>query len=122
MQTTPRSYAPPSSWRTTAFAIIIVLGLIALAIGGAFFVISLGPEILIDAAFSALLAGGLVKSTKAVSDPDWIGSVIKATWIPFGIVLAVMWIFAGIAAVLTPQAHTFGAVWQIVWPLLLKSI
>ena len=105
-----------------AFALMIVVGLIALAIGGAVFVISMGPEILIDTAFSALLAGGLIKSTKADSDPDWIGSVLRATWIPFGIVLVMMWIFAGIAAVLTPQAHTFGEVWRLVWPLLLESL
>ncbi len=105
-----------------AFALMIVVGLIALAIGGAVFVITMGPEILIDAAFSALLAGGLIKSTKTTSDPDWIGSVMKATWLPFGIVLVVMWIFAGTAAVLTPQAHTFSEVWRLVWPLLLESI
>jgi hypothetical protein len=105
-----------------AFAIMIVVGLIALAIGGAFFVISMGPEILIDAAFNAMLAGGLVKAGEKVSDPDWVGSVIKATWIPLIIVLVMAWVFAGMAAVLTPKAHTFGEVWQVVWPLLLQSL
>jgi hypothetical protein len=105
-----------------AFAIMIVIGIIALVIGGAFFIISMGPEILIEAAFNALLAGGLIKSGAKVSDPDWIGSVIKGTWLPFAIVLAAAWIFVGVAAVLTPQAHTFGEVWRIVWPLLWSSI
>jgi hypothetical protein len=101
---------------------MIVVGLIALAIGGAFFVISMGPEILVDAAFNAMLAGGLIKAGEKVSDPDWIGSVIKATWVPFGIVLMTAWVFTGMAAVLTPKAHTFGEVMRIVWPLLLESI
>lgn len=105
-----------------AFAVMIVVGLIALAIGGAFFVISMGPEVLIDAAFSAMLSGGLIRSGARVSDPDWIGSVIKGTWKPFAIVLVMIWIFTGTAAVLTPKAHTFGEVMQIVWPLLLEAL
>jgi hypothetical protein len=105
-----------------AFGIMIVVGLITLVIGGAFFVISMGPEILIDAAFNAMLAGGLIKVGKKVSDPDWFGSVIKATWIPFLVVLVMVWIFTATAAVLTPTAHTFGDVMRVVWPLLLESI
>ncbi len=101
-----------------AFGIMIVIGLFVLAIGGAFFIISMGPEILIEAAFNALLAGGLIKSGAKVSDPDWIGSVIKATWIPFAIVLVMAWIFAGMADALLPQAQTFDDVWRAVWPLL----
>ena len=37
-------------------------------------------------------------------------------------VLVSLWIFAGIAAVLTPQANTFSAVWRIVWPQLMGAI
>jgi hypothetical protein len=105
-----------------AFAIMIVVGLIALMIGGAFVVISMGPEILIDTAFNAMLAGGLIKAGGKVSDPGWFGSVIKATWIPFTIVLVMAWIFAVTAAVLTPQAHIFGEVWRAVWPLLVSRM
>ena len=53
-----------------------------------------------------------------MSDPDWFGSVIKATWIPLAMVLVIAWIFTFAAALLTPKAHTFGAV----WPLLLESL
>lgn len=105
-----------------AFAIMIVVGVFALAIGSAFFVISMGPEILIDAAFNAMLAGGLLRAGRQVTDPDWFGSVLKATWIPLAIVLVSAWLFAGAAAVLLPKAHTFGEVWRIVWPLLLGSL
>lgn len=105
-----------------AFAVMVVAGLLVAAIGAAFFVISLGPEILIDAAFSALLTGGLIRAGRRMDQPGWIGSVFKATWLPFVIVLVSLWIFAGAAAVLTPQANTFAGVWQIVWPKLLEAI
>ena len=105
-----------------AFAVMIVAGLLLAAIGAAFFVVSLGPEILIDAAFSTLLTGGLVKAGRRMGQPGWIGSVFKATWLPFMAVLVSLWIFAGIAAVLTPQANTFSAVWRIVWPQLMGAI
>jgi len=105
-----------------AFAIMIVAGLIALAIGGAFFVISMGPEVLIDAAFNALLSGGLIKAGQRTTDPDWMGSVFKGTWIPLAVVLVMSWVFTATAAVLVPQAHTFGQVWLLVWPLLLGAL
>ena len=105
-----------------ALAIMIVVALFALAVGSAFFVISMGPEILIDAAFNAMLAGGLLRAGKQVTDPDWFGSVLKATWIPLAIVLLSAWVFAGAAAMLLPKAHTFGEVWHIVWPQLLGSL
>lgn len=105
-----------------AFAIMIVVALIGLAIGGAVFLVTLGPEILIDAAFSAMLSGGLIKAGRKASDPDWLGSVFKGTWKPLAVVLALAWGFVALAAILTPQAHTFGAVWQIVWPQLLGAL
>jgi len=104
-----------------AFALMVVIGLIALAIGGAVFIISAGPEILIDAAFNVMLAGGLVKATNRVNKPDWVGSVVKATWIPFAIVLTTALVFAITAAVLLPQAKTFSQVMNVLWPLLLSQ-
>ena len=105
-----------------AFGIMIVVALIGVAIGGAVFVISMGPEILIDAAFSAMLSGGLIKSGQKMADPDWLGSVMKVTWIPLAVVLVLAWVFAGVAASLTPNAHTFGEVWRIVWPQLMSTL
>lgn len=105
-----------------AFAVMIVIGIVALAIGGAVFVISAGPEILIDAAFEALLAGGLIKAARRMHDPDWFGSVIRATWIPFVVVLVLAVAFALTAAALVPQAKTFGEVMSAVMPLLLGKL
>jgi hypothetical protein len=105
-----------------ALAVMIVAGLLLAAVGAAFFVISMGPEILIDAAFNALLTGGMIKAGQRMNQPGWIGSVFKATWLPLAIVLVSLWIFAAAAAVLTPQAHSFPEVWRIVWPSLLGAI
>jgi hypothetical protein len=35
---------------------------------------------------------------------------------PFGAVMLAMWIFAGVAGALAPQAQTFNEVWRVVWP------
>ena len=104
-----------------AFAVMVVIGLIALAIGGAVFIISAGPEILIDAAFNAMLVGGLLKASNRVSEPDWMGSVLRATWKPFMVVLVMALAFAFTAAMLLPKAHTFGEVMKVLWPLLLDQ-
>ena len=97
---------------------MIVIGLIALAIGAAVFIVSAGPEILIDAAFSSMLAGGLIKASNRMSQPDWLGNVVIATLKPFLIVLVVAFVFAITAAILLPQARTFGEVMSVIWPLL----
>ena len=49
-------------------------------------------------------------------------SVFKGTCKPLAVVLALAWGFIALAATLTPQAHTFGAVWQMVWPQLLGAL
>ncbi len=103
-----------------ALAVMVVIGFIALAIGAAVFIISAGPEILVEAAFNAMLAGGLIKASHRMNQPDWLGSVIMATLKSFLIVLVMALAFAGIAATLLPQANTFGQVMSVLWPLLLS--
>jgi hypothetical protein len=52
------------------------------------------PFILSEAAFQVVLAASLVKSSRAMNEPDWIGSVFRTTWIPFGLSLLLAWIGA----------------------------
>jgi hypothetical protein len=70
----------------------IVLGLLAVllfsVLGAGVFLIWEAPAILAEAAFNAVLAASLVRSTKRINEPDWLGSVFKATWKPFAVVLA----------------------------------
>jgi hypothetical protein len=68
--------------------VLMALGLLLLAIlGGGAYLIYMAPEILAEAAFQVVLAAGLVKASKRMDEPGWMGSVFKSTWIPFVIVL-----------------------------------
>jgi hypothetical protein len=72
-------------------ALVVVLSLLAVllfsVLGGAAYLIWEGPAILSEAAFNALLAASLVKSSRRMNEPDWLGSVFKATWKPFSAIL-----------------------------------
>lgn len=73
------------------FVLVVVLGLLALllfsVLGGAAYLIWEAPAILSEAAFDALLAASLVKSSRRMNEPDWLGSVFNATWKPFSLIL-----------------------------------
>jgi hypothetical protein len=72
-------------------ALVIVLGLLAVllfsVLGAGVFLVWQAPAILAEAAFDAVLAASLVKSSKNMKEPDWIGSVFRTTWKPFAVVL-----------------------------------
>lgn len=71
--------------------LVIVLGLLALllfsVLGAGVFLVWQAPAILAEAAFDAVLAAGLVRSSKRMKEPDWMGSVFRTTWKPFAVVL-----------------------------------
>lgn len=70
--------------------IIIAVGAVVIAIfGGGIFIIYQAPSILSDVAFEGLLASGFLKSTRDISSGNWIGSIVKRTYIPFGIITLV---------------------------------
>jgi len=99
--------------------LLVVLGIVLLALlagigGGVVFLIVSAPHLLADAAFSALLAGGLVKSIRRIDEGDWEGSVLRSTWKPLAIV-ALVTVVAGIVAhVAAPGARTLGEVLMLV--------
>lgn len=72
--------------------LVIVLGILAVLLfsvmGAGFFLIYQAPAILAEAAFDAVLAASLVRSSRKMNQPDWMGSIFKATWKPFAVVLA----------------------------------
>jgi hypothetical protein len=89
---------------------LVILALVAVVTGAAVYLFMLAPILLVDAAFNALLAGGLVKSVRRMDEPDWEGSVLHATWKPFAVV-AVIAVVAGIAVgMVAPGARTLGEV------------
>ncbi|HXF39927.1 MAG TPA: hypothetical protein VN687_09460 [Blastocatellia bacterium] len=85
--------------------VLIVLALLLLSIFGAgAYLVYAAPEILSEAAFEALLAAGLIKASKKIDESGWMGSVLKATWIPFVIVLVMTGIFGFVAQTYYPHA------------------
>lgn len=91
----------------------IVLLLLALLLIASVFILSgyviwFAPDILSEAAFGALLAGSLAKTAKRHDSEGWVAGVVKKTWWPFAIVLALSLSFAIFAARNYPGAKTFG--------------
>lgn len=85
--------------------LLIVLGIIlAIICGAGIYLIYQAPLILSDAAFQAVLSASLLKRMKKMSEPDWIGGVLRATVVPFLIVLLCALAAAGVAHRAYPQA------------------
>ena len=90
----------------------IVVIILAVALAASVFICSgyviwFAPDILTEAAFGALLAGGLVRSARKHHAEGWVAGVVKRTWWAFGIVLVVSMVFSFYAAAHFPGAHTF---------------
>jgi hypothetical protein len=87
--------------------IVLVLIIIAVAtaiIGAGAYLIWAAPTILGDTAFNAVLASALIHKTKKVSHPEWVGSVLHATAIPFSIVFALTILMGWYAQHICPSA------------------
>lgn len=85
--------------------VLIALALLALAIFGAgAYLVYAAPEILSEAAFQALLAAGLIKASTKMTRQGWMGSVLRATCVPFLVVLLMTGIFGWVAHTHYPHA------------------
>ncbi|CAG0951331.1 hypothetical protein BURK2_00214 [Burkholderiales bacterium] len=94
-----------------AWPLVVAIVVLAIVVGGVFaYVLYAGPAVLVDAAFEATLAGGLLRAGRNTARGDWVGSVWRATWIPFALVQAAALGFVWAAAIYTPGAVTFGEV------------
>jgi len=93
--------------------LIILALLLAVVFGAAFYLVYAAPAVLGEAAFDFILATSLVKSMKRMANPDWMGSVLGATAIPFTIVLVTAFSAAGIAQHVVPGATKMSTVVQI---------
>lgn len=92
---------------------LVVLGLMVIALlaglaGSAIYIITMAPQMLGDAAFSALLAGGLIRSMRKMDEYDWKGSVLKSTWKPAAGIAAFAWVTGLVAGHVAPGARTLG--------------
>jgi hypothetical protein len=91
----------------------IVLLVIAFVLVASIFLLSgyviwFAPDILGEAAFGAVLAGGLAKPSQRHDSEGWVAGVVKKTWWPFAIVLGLALGIAIFAAVNYPGARTIG--------------
>jgi hypothetical protein len=94
-----------------SWLVIVLLALAAALLcsvfGAVLYVVYSAPSMLADVAFSAMLAGGLVKSSRRWRDACWKTELLRATWVPFTIVLVLAVLTAGLAMHLFPQTRTF---------------
>jgi len=87
--------------------LLILFALLVVAIFGAgAYLVYQAPAILSEAAFQAVLAGGLIRTARGAHDPGWAGSVFKATVIPFTLVLVLSGVFGHQAHKRCPSART----------------
>lgn len=78
--------------------VLVALALLMLAVGATGgYLIYQAPHILGEAAFQVALATSLHRAARRVVGFGWTGSVLRATWIPFSVVMAMAGIFGGIA-------------------------
>lgn len=84
---------------------LIVLGLVIAAIfGAAVYLVYAAPAILAEAAFEALLATSLVRVSKRMDQPDWMGSVFRATAFPFEVTIGLALLVAACIHSYWPEA------------------
>ena len=84
--------------------VIIVIAVAFAIIGAGAYLIWAAPTILGDTAFNAVLASALIHKTRKVSHPEWVGSVLHATAIPFSIVFALTILMGWYAQHICPSA------------------
>lgn len=84
--------------------VLIIIAVAAAVIGAGAYLIWAAPTILSDTAFNAVLASALIHKTKKVSHPEWVGSVVHATAIPFAIVFALTVLMGWYAQHICPSA------------------
>ena len=71
---------------------LLLLPLIVLLLiifGGSAYLIYEAPMIISEAAFEVVLATSLIKKSRTMDSPDWVGSVFRATWPAFAFTLVV---------------------------------
>lgn len=88
--------------------VLLALAVVAAIVLSSGYLIWMAPDILAEAAFGALLAGGLARPAKREDAAGWMAGVAKKTWWPFAIVMVLALAFAGYAASQYPKARTFG--------------
>jgi hypothetical protein len=91
-----------------ALVIFLIFIVIAAMLGGAIYIIYQAPVIMSEAAFNALLSGGMIRAAKKMHSEDWTGSVFKATWKPFVLIAGITITAAAILTYVFPGETNIG--------------
>ncbi len=89
---------------------VSVLALVALALAATLAVLLLGPEMLVDVALEAILAGSLIGAARLGHEPDWFMRVLGKTWWIFLLAAGFMVGFGNYAHQHYPDAASFSDV------------
>jgi hypothetical protein len=92
---------------------LIVLALVAVVLGSAIAFIWTAPDVLSDAGFAALLAGGALPGLARAGSGDWHGTLFAATWKPLAAVVIVVTLAALALGHWFPKARTLGEAWRM---------
>ncbi len=93
--------------------LLILFAVLVVAVFGAgAYLVYQAPVILSETAFHTMLAGGLVRTARVSHEPGWMGSALKATALPFVLVLVLAGVFGYQAHKLCPTASTVGEVFR----------
>jgi hypothetical protein len=96
--------------------VLIVLGiLLALILGVGLYLVYAAPAILSDAAVQAIMASSLYRASKRMDSPDWVGSIFRATWVPFTIMAILIIAVALVATHYCPGASKLSDVVRNLW-------
>ena len=88
-----------------AFVVLVAFLLVLSVIGGVgIHLVYQAPVILAEAAFQVVLAAALEKSSRRAGGIGWSGSVFRATWPAFGLVLSLVAVFGWVAQRYCPAA------------------
>lgn len=93
--------------------VLIVLGLLlAIVFGTGLYLVYDAPFILSEAAFDFVLSASLLKSARRMDGPDWAGSVLRTTWKPFLVAVAVALIGAALIHFLYPGVQKLSEIFS----------
>lgn len=85
--------------------VLLILGvLLAIVFGAGIYLIYMAPVILSEAAFNLMLAAGLKRGLTRINEPEWEGGVLRATVVPFAVVMTVSLAAAYVCYRACPQA------------------
>lgn len=89
-----------------AIVLLVIVAAVTLVAGAGIYLVWQAPAIMTEAAFDAMLAGGLIRRAKRVTAEDWQGDVFRATWPPFALVMVLSITVGGVIHFYFPEAST----------------